>query len=430
MGKSFLAIAMIFCVLSINAQQVPQNNNTNSNNVLFNNTYQGNSESTEEEEVLDSVTIQNDLQIKSTKKAATRSIEKERSYKLESAPVRATEESTSAEPSSASTAVTANSAVSTYKFQQASSEFVSSREMATQQRVQRSPSPIQQSEMDEAVGYFETNAPNSFEHHYFKYVSGNYDVSLISHLREAEKMRPNNADVHVQLASYNMIKRNKDSAEIYVKSLMSSGRLEKSVLYYGVDLLESVPKNGVLITHGFDDTFAAWKKQTMDGVRKDVTLVSLDFLQSAHYRKLLEEDGFKLPVGTMINVDYLRDFCRLNALKSLSISMTTPKEYFKPIQSKLYVTGLVFEYHENDFNNFERNDELWNSGLSKHLILNASDEKGKQLSANYLPMILQLRKVYGQTEEKEKLKDVDDAADKVGLQCKKYEQVQKLKKSY
>jgi hypothetical protein len=110
--------------------------------------------------------------------------------------------------------------------------------------------------------------------------------------------------------------------------------------------------------------------------------------------------------------------------------MTTPKEYFKPIQSKLYVTGLVFEYHENDFNNFERNDELWNSGLSKHLILNASDEKGKQLSANYLPMILQLRKVYGQTEEKEKLKDVDDAADKVGLQCKKYEQVQKLKKSY
>lgn len=76
-----------------------------------------------------------------------------------------------------------------------------------------------------------------------------------------------------------------------------------------------------------------------------------------------------------------------------------------------------------------RNDELWNTTHKKHLVDNATDEKAKQLSSNYLPMLLQLRKVYVKTDQ-EKLKQVDEASDKVSVQCKKYEQVQKLKNSY
>jgi hypothetical protein len=137
-----------------------------------------------------------------------------------------------------------------------------------------------------------------------------------------------------------------------------------------------------------------------------------------------------LPDTDVINVDYLKTFCELNASKSISISMTAPKEYFLPIQSNLYVTGLVFEYHQSVYNNFDRNNTLWNSGLTKHLIREAKDEKAKQLSANYLPMLLQLRKVYGQQGEQKKVKEIDEAIDKVSLQCRKYDQVQKLKSSY
>ena len=76
-----------------------------------------------------------------------------------------------------------------------------------------------------------------------------------------------------------------------------------------------------------------------------------------------------------------------------------------PLKSNLYVTGLVFEYHQGVFNNFDRNSELWNTTLSKHLVNEAKDEKAKQLSANYLPMLLQLRKVYGQKGEQKKPAD-------------------------
>jgi len=316
------------------------------------------------------------------------------------------------------------------EYRSVSSEFSYSKKQASVQRTQRSPSVNQQVQMNQAVDYFESNSPNSFEFHYFKYVSGNYDVDLVTHLQEAENIRPDNADVQVQLAAYNMIKRNNDSAIGYLDKLKTAGRLTDNVLHYAEDILLSVPENGVLITHGFDDSYATWYKQNNSEVRMDVQIVSLDFMQSEHYRQLLKEDGYKIPESKVIDLNFLKSFCEMNETKNISISLTTPKEYFKPLQNNLYITGLVFEYHEVEFNNFERNDDLWNTTLKKHLVDNATDEKSKQLSSNYLPMLLQLRKVYVKSGEEEKLKQVDEASDKVSVQCRKYEQVQKLKNSY
>lgn len=315
-------------------------------------------------------------------------------------------------------------------YQNASYRFSTTKTDASIQRSQRTPSFDQQIQMDEAVDYFESNSPNSFEFHYFKYVSGNYNVSLINHLKEAEEIRPENTDVQVQMAAYNIIKRNNDSAIGYLDKLKAAGRLSENVLYYAEDILLSVPENGVLITHGFDDSYATWYKQNSSDVRKDVTIISLDFMQSDLYRALLKEDGFKIPESKIVDVDFLKAFCELNPTKKISISLTTPKEYFKPLQSNLYLTGLVFEYHTDTFDNYYRNDDLWNSTLKKYLVENAVDEKSKQLSSNYLPMLLQLRKVYVKTGNKAKLKDVDEASDKVSVQCKKYEQVQQMKNSY
>jgi hypothetical protein len=60
----------------------------------------------------------------------------------------------------------------------------------------------------------------------------------------------------------------------------------------------------------------------------------------------------------------------------------------------------------------------------------AKTDKGKQLTSNYLPMLLQLSKFYGEANEKEKKKKVDDESEKVSVQCNKYEQVKKIKSSY
>ncbi|MCH2223819.1 MAG: hypothetical protein MK066_03540 [Crocinitomicaceae bacterium] len=318
----------------------------------------------------------------------------------------------------------------TEAYRSAEFNFSYSQNGAKTQRTQRSPSIVQQEKMDEAVGYFQLNAPNSFEYHYYTFIAGNYDLDLISSLKEAERLRPNNSDVHVQLAACSIITNDSVNGIKYLGLLKEANRLSVPVIEYSKDLLRSTPENGTLITHGFDDSYGAWNAQNIEKLRSDVTLISLDFMQSDVYRTFLMDKGYVLPKRDTIDVDYFVQFCELNKSKGLGISMTIPKEYLQQIKDKIYVVGLVFEYHEEDYNNFYKNDYLWNEEFEKTVIHQATNQKAKDLSANYLPMLLQLRKVYGERGEQKKKDEVDKISDKVSVQCKKYERVQQLKSSY
>ena len=301
---------------------------------------------------------------------------------------------------------------------------------SSNQRTQRSPSISQQIEMDNAVKYFESNSPNSFEHNFFYYVSGNYDVSRQDFLNEAERLRPNNSDVQIQKAALFMIKGDTKNSVVYIEKLIKVERLTASAINYGKDVLISTPMNGTLITHGFDDTYSVWYAQKQLGIRTDVKLISLDFMQSDFYRNELKRKGYQLPNSGVVDVQFFNSFCSLNKTKGLSASLTLPKEYLSGMLSELYVTGLVFEYHNGSFSNFSRNDDLWRNKLNKELINQANDEKGKQLSSNYLPMLLQLRKVYHEKGDSRNVTLIDADIDKVGVQCRKYDKVQQLKGAY
>ena len=311
-----------------------------------------------------------------------------------------------------------------------SANFSSYKAQSQTQTQQRSPTEFKQQQMNGAVSYFETNAPESFEYHYYKYISGNYNTVLFPHLQKAEQLKPNNSDVHVQMTSYYMVMNADNEALKYLDKLVTSKRLAPSVVLYAEDVLRSVPENGVLITHGFDDTYGVWYAQIKKGIRKDVTIISLDLMQSSKYLDLLKSKGFVIPNSSVIDVAFLNQFCHANASENLSISLTTPKDYFKSMLSQVYLSGLVFEYRTSTFDNFWRNEILWDKELKKELVENTVDEKGRSLSSNYLPMLFQMRKVYNQTGKDQKVKEMDAAIDKIGAQTNKYQQVQKMKDAY
>ena len=318
----------------------------------------------------------------------------------------------------------------TQQLQHVSGLFTATRQQASTQRTQRTPNAEQQQQMNQYVALLSQAAPESFEFHYYTYIAGNYNSELIDHLLKAEALRPENSDVQIQLAAYHLITQNSSEAKKYLKKLYANGRVTEIMTLYGKDVLRSVPKNGCLITHGFEDTFGAIYAQLFMNERTDVTLVSLDFLQSESYRSKLKNKGYTLPNATTIDVAYLSNFCALNATKNLSVSLTVPKEYLVPIQQSLYVTGLVMEYHsEGCTGNFERNEDLWNHELSSSIIKNGRD-KARTLSANYLPMLLLLRKEYQTKGQQEQVKKIDAVLDQIAVQCGKYEQVQSIKASY
>jgi hypothetical protein len=149
------------------------------------------------------------------------------------------------------------------KVSQSSVSFTLTKQQSSSQRTQRTPSAAQQTQMNQVVDDLEQNAPESFEFHYFKYVAGNYNVGLVDDLKKAESLRPQNSDVQIQLAAYNIIVNDPKNAKVYLEKLVKSTRLSQEVLDYAEDLLKSVPDNGTLITHGFDDTYACYYLQSV-----------------------------------------------------------------------------------------------------------------------------------------------------------------------
>lgn len=315
--------------------------------------------------------------------------------------------------------------------QSASQSFSVSKSSASQNRSQRTPSVQTQNQMNEAVEQLSFTAPESFEYHFYSYQAGNYNTDLVDYLNKAEALRPNNSDVQIQKASYHLIKEETEMASTYLEKLKVSSRLSQDVIHYTEDLLISASQNETLITHGFDDGYGVLYQQLNKKIRTDVQLISLDFMQSPQYRSSLTDKGYQLPKRDIIDVTYLKEFCELNEKKGISISTTVPKEYLTGIADRLYVAGLVLEYKkEVNYDNFNRNESLWNIDLKKTITTNVVSEKGRQLSANYLPMLLYLRQVYEQTGATDKKNEIDQAIDQIAVQSNKYEQVKKLKQSY
>jgi hypothetical protein len=306
--------------------------------------------------------------------------------------------------------------------------FTQTYQLVNTQRTQRTPSLAQQQLMDENVKFLAKNSPASFEYHLYSYISGNYDLSLIEHLKTAEKLDPSNMDVQLQMAAYYIIKDDTKNAEIYLQKLIDRNRFSNELLNYAEDLLLSVKVNGTLITHGFDDTFPLVYLQLKKGVRADVAIISLDLLQSQSYRSRLMAAGYKISNETFVDVKYFQNFLELNAGKNLAVSMTVPKEYVKDVQARLFPSGLVFDYSlEKEYSNFYRNELLWNKELQRKSLKEPTLQQTKNLNANYLPMLFQLRGVYLANNQPENLSEIDKWIDSIAVQCNKYEQVQKLK---
>ncbi len=395
-----LLIGPVVCAQSINTNAAPQ---TNSNMNI-------NESESLEEQAIDTLSFKNELE-----KREESIQEKKQTEKLKDL----------------NTTVTYGySAETTQQLQQVSGLFTATRQQASTQRTQRTPNTAQQQQMNQYVELLSQAAPESFEFHYYTYIAGNYNIALIDHLLKAEKLRPDNSDVHIQLAAFHLISQNFEEAKKYLKKLHTNGRITETMILYGQDVLRSVPKNGCAITHGFEDNFGTVYAQLLMNERTDVTIVSLDFLQSESYRSTLKNKGFTFPNSTTIDVSFLTNFCALNSTKNLGVSLTVPKEYLVPIQQNLYVSGLVMEFHPDGCTgNFERNEDLWNNTLSVSIVKNGRD-KARSLSANYLPMLLLLRNEYQRRGQQEQVKKIDAALDQIAVQCGKYEQVQSIKASY
>jgi hypothetical protein len=406
MGK-FNAIVILFSYFSAWSQAIPEHQPVNSNNSAPS-SVQG-------------------VIIQEQKEMDTLMLEEKTIIKTEATSKKAKAEAQGQSRSNTMVSDATSASVMEYTTSAAAQSFNFAQIQTSNSRTQRTPKPELQQQMDAAVKSLEKNAPASFEYNLYRYQAGNHDVNLVDNLKKAEQLNPKNVDVQVQMAAFNWIVADTLKSLEYLQKMIEVNRLTDEMLTYSNDLLVSVPENGTLITHGYDDSFSAFYQQNETNTREDVTIVPLELMQSSKLKDEMKKKGYTLPDNPNIDVNYLKSFCELNTDKSVVISMTVPKEYLTAMGARLFVSGLVFEYRtEQDFNNFLRNDEIWQK-MNKILIEAVKTEKGRQLTANYLPMLLHLSRVYGELNEPKKKQEIDLVIDKVAGVSNKTEQIKKLR---
>lgn len=304
--------------------------------------------------------------------------------------------------------------------------FLKNKKLAATQITSRTPTLEQQDEMNTAIDYYKLNAPESFEYHYFTYIAGNYNLDLIMHLEKAKELKPTNSDVIVQMAAYHTIISDTNASSKELSQLVQMGKIESDVLTYDNALLNSVSTNGVLLTHGFDDAYGSFYLQQNNNVRNDVKIVSLDLMQSKVYRDSLQKDGFQIPSSQVVDVQFFQDFCAQNQSKNLNLSMTFPKPYLQPQINQLEVQGLVYVFKDLSKNRSTENQQIWKKINLSKAIESVHTEKGKQLTANYLPMLFYLRDLYEKQNKKNEIPPIDKAIEKIGIQTNKLKQIQTI----
>lgn len=415
----FNLFILLLCLSWSYSSQIPENinskatNNSNSNNGLnFNSVTTTNNNEQLKKELMDSTILESDLDFEQKEKFK---IDKKNKTKSSAVGVTSEQE-------------TEASKIERTQKMKISTEFTKTKIQSSSQKTQRTPTPQMQKVLDEKVEELNNVAPNSFEYHLFNYSSGNYDVNREESLTIVYNQQPVNTEVLTLSAANAIVKGDTLNAKRHLNQLEFKNVIQQETIDYTADVLKSADGNSVLITHGFNDSYGVYQNQLNKNQQTNIDIISLDFMQSQSYRDVLKIKGYDVPVQKEVNVNFLKSFCELNASKNIAISMTLPKEYLVPLQTKLFTCGLIFKYRDST-NVLDKAilEYLWNKQLNKRVLNFHQTTLSCAYAGNYLPMLLYLKSHYEQQKDLDNLRKIEIEIQKVSSKSGKSSS---LKKKY
>jgi hypothetical protein len=312
----------------------------------------------------------------------------------------------------------------TSQVQQLFLQFNSSHHASNQMEHRRTPTAAQMSAMQSNLHLMEAIGSESFEFNLGTYLVGRHDVSKINYLHKAAELNQFNKEVNIQMASYYTIVNDRSQRMSYLNNLFNAGHFSSDLLAYAAFNLSTLPQNAILITHGIDDTFPLLIQQDVHQTRGDVKIISLDMLQSQEYRKRLIRDGFNLPSSSVIDNQFLAQFCRLNNAKSLFVSLTLPKPYLQLLRADFTIKGLAMSNSTtSDYQNLMLYEENLNRlrGISQPFT-----SQGKAVYMNFLPCLISARTEAKQKKQQDLVRELELRIKEIAMWNNKWEQVQLL----
>lgn len=266
--------------------------------------------------------------------------------------------------------------------------------------------PISKSNLDSVVNTLEKALPNSFESHYIKYYNSilyNERESQLPHLLKAFEIDSNRTETYADLAVYAETNQKTDLKKAVLTKWYQANDIQPAILNYNYNVLMSVAKNGILFTHGDNDTFPLWMLQTVLGIRTDVVVINLPLFTLENYRNHLLKTLSINPKQPYP----LNDKSRMGATssevgkwivanfkgKNWYMAETVSDEFYKSFEDSLFLEGLAFKFSEKKYDNVSiLKENLENRFLKDYLKVafthNAGQEVADCLDANYIPAMV------------------------------------------
>jgi hypothetical protein len=248
-----------------------------------------------------------------------------------------------------------------------------------------------QMKLNDVLARMNNAVPNSFAFNYCTFLNSNRNDEAVAYLKKAYNLKPEEQELWDDMLCEAIIANDDASKLLFSKKLSEKKIYSDAEMEYNRNVLNSVERNGVLITHGNVDTYPIIMLQQLYALRTDVQVICLDWYGSQRYLNTTKQ-LLGLKEGKLNKDDLnasLQNILAGAEGKTTYMALTLPPTMLQDNAKNLYCTGLAMKYSKTELQNLESLKFNWESLFQKNFI-NSTDDINK----NYLVPLLFLRKAY------------------------------------
>jgi len=166
---------------------------------------------------------------------------------------------------------------------------------------------------------------------------------------------------------------------------------------FAVNVLNSVPQNGILITYGDNDTFPLWYMQLAENYRTDVIVINESLFYSDWYREQIFKNYPDLEQGILISQVIENNFPE----RSVNFMLGARPEDYKEFSENMPIVGLVRNLGMED----EEADSLFLANLTENYRYSKYKSRSQEANAQTLDIYRYLARIALQKEPDEKQRE-------------------------
>ena len=269
--------------------------------------------------------------------------------------------------------------------------------------------------------------PDTYEYYLMRGLSAGFTPEARAYLRQASTLQPDNPATDAALLLLEAYEGNVESRAALSKKIYATGHIAASLLSYSYNVLMSVGPGAVLITEGENTALPLFVLQDVLHIRTDVTILQLDLMGDAGYRKRvantlrLDLDETALPAAPAVCKRTLAAMLPAqNPNVTFYYALTVPQDNIAAIKDRLYVVGLASQLSQDRLDNIPIiRENMERRFLLDHLTVDFNGESefssGKVLAANYLVPMLMLYEHYQNNGEQTKARDLEVLINKISI---------------